>query len=63
MESPAKFIREVRAETMKVTWPSRKETFASTAMVLFLIVLAGLFFWVVDSVISFIVAKILGFGA
>jgi preprotein translocase subunit SecE len=63
MESPAKFIREVRVETAKVTWPTRKETLISTAMVLFLIVLSGMFFWFVDSIISFVVAKILGFGA
>ena len=61
-ESPAKFIREVRQEVGKVTWPTRKETLVSTAMVLFLVFLSAVFFYVVDSVISWGVRLILGLG-
>jgi preprotein translocase subunit SecE len=61
-ESPAKFIREVRQEVGKVTWPSRRETMISTAMVLILVFIAAVFFYVVDSVISFGVRTILGLG-
>jgi len=59
----AKFIREVRQEMSKVTWPTRKETLVSTAMVLFLVVLSAMFFWFVDSIISAVVRAILGLGA
>lgn len=61
--NPAKFIREVRQEMDRVTWPARRETMISTAMVLVLIIIAAMFFWFVDSVISAIVQKILGLGA
>jgi len=58
--SPAKFIREVRQEVGKVVWPSRKETMISTAMVLMLILISAVFFYVVDSIISWAVRSILG---
>ncbi len=61
--NPAKFIREVRQEVNKVTWPTRKETMISTTMVLMLVFMAALFFWVVDSVISAAVRAVLGLGA
>ncbi len=60
MESPAKFIREVRQEMNKVTWPTGKETRTSTVMVLILVVIAALFFWLVDTVIAMVVHAILG---
>jgi preprotein translocase subunit SecE len=62
LENPVKFIREVRQETGKVVWPSSKETMMSTIMVLVLVIIAALFFWFVDSVISAAVRFILGLG-
>ena len=44
-----KFIAEVRQEARKITWTSRKETWITTVMVLIMVVLAGAFFFVVDS--------------
>lgn len=61
--NPAKFIREVRQETAKVTWPSRKETMISTAMVLVLSTIAAVFFLIVDNVVRWGVETILGLGA
>jgi preprotein translocase subunit SecE len=61
--SPAQFIREVRQELAKVTWPTRKETVATTLSVLAMSALAALFFFVVDQVIAFGVQVILGLGA
>ncbi len=58
--NPAKFIREVRQETNKVTWPSRREVVMSTITVLVLTAVAALFFMVVDAVISNLVEYILG---
>ena len=50
--TPAQFFRQVRQEASKVTWPSRKETTITTAMVFVMVVLASLFFLVVDWVLG-----------
>ena len=63
LSSPAEFIREVRQELAKVTWPSRKELIATTASVLAMSALAALFFFVVDQVIAIGIQMILGLGA
>ncbi len=60
--SPLQFYRQVRQEVAKVTWPSRKETMITTVMVFIFVVLASLFFLVVDQVIGYAVRFILGFG-
>jgi len=60
--NPGQFMREVRQEVSKVTWPSRKETVISTAMVFIMVFLAALFFFVIDQVLSFGVRQILGLG-
>ena len=57
------FVRQVRQETSKVTWPSRKETATSTLMVIVISVLAAIFFFIVDQILSFSVRGILGFGS
>lgn len=62
MISPAKFVRQVRQEMHKVTWPTRKETTVSTTMVLVLATIAALFFISVDWVISLVVRLVLGIG-
>ena len=51
--APVKFLREVRAEVGRVTWPSRRETVITTGLVLLLSVLTALFFFVADQVIGF----------
>ena len=58
--NPAKFIREVRQEMEKVTWPRRKETMISTMMVLGLVTVAAVFFVLVDWAIGGIVRSIIG---
>ncbi len=50
--NPLKFLREVRQEIGKVTWPTRNETLISTVMVLVMVVLASLFFLAADQLIS-----------
>ena len=57
------FIRQVRQETSKVTWPSRKETATSTLMVIVISIFAAVFFFIVDQILSFGVKGILGFGS
>ncbi|HET6518587.1 MAG TPA: preprotein translocase subunit SecE [Geminicoccaceae bacterium] len=61
--SPAQFVREVRQEMARVTWPTRKETAVTTAMVLAMSVAAALFFFLVDQVLGFAVRLVLGLGA
>ena len=51
--APVKFVRDVRAEAAKVTWPSRRETGLTTLMVLVMAVLTAVFFLGVDYVIGF----------
>jgi preprotein translocase subunit SecE len=58
----AQFIREVRQEAAKVTWPTRRETMISTAMVMIMVVLAALFFLVVDQILALGVRFFLGIG-
>jgi preprotein translocase subunit SecE len=57
--SPGEFIRQVRAETAKVVWPSRRETVATAIMVVIMTVLLGLFFFGVDAGFSRIVQALL----
>jgi len=58
----AQYIREVRQEVSKVTWPSRRETTVSTIMVFVMVFLAALFFFLVDQVLSLGVKALLGIG-
>jgi preprotein translocase subunit SecE len=60
--NPLDFLQNVRSEAAKVTWPSRKETMVTTAMVFVMVVLASLFFLVVDQVIGWGVRSVLGMG-
>jgi preprotein translocase subunit SecE len=61
--SPALFIRQVRQELDKVTWPSRKELIATTGSVLVMSAAAALFFFVADQIIAWVVTTVLGLGA
>jgi preprotein translocase subunit SecE len=60
--NPFTFLQQVRAETAKVTWPSRRETLISTVMVLVFAVIAMLFFFAADQLMAFGVELILGIG-
>jgi preprotein translocase subunit SecE len=57
--SPVEFIRQVRAETRKVVWPSRRETVMTAVMVVIMTVMLGLFFFGVDQFFSFVVKSLL----
>ena len=60
--SPVEFGRQVNAERKKVTWPTWKETWITTAMVFVMVVLASIFFLAVDSVLGWGVTALLGLG-
>lgn len=49
---PVGFLRDVRSEVSKVTWPSRKETLITTAMVIGMAVIASFFFFATDQIIG-----------
>ena len=48
LRTAQQFFREVRVELKKVTWPSRKETIASTSVVLVTVFLVGFYLGIVD---------------
>ena len=56
------FIQDVRSETRKVTWPTRKETLVTTGMVFVMVIVASVFFLLSDMVIHWAVGLVLGFG-
>lgn len=58
--NPGEFLRQVRAETGKVSWPTRKETVTTGIMVLIMTALLGIFFFAVDSAFAAIVSSLLG---
>ena len=60
---PALYVREVRQEVARVTWPSRKETLITTGLVLALSALAAVFFLVVDQIVAFTMRLLFGLGA
>jgi preprotein translocase subunit SecE len=60
---PFQYLAQVRQEGRKVTWTSRQETIVSTIMVVIMSIFAMIFFFGVDSLIGFIVRRILGLGA
>ena len=56
------FIQDVRSETRKVTWPTRKETLVTTGMVFVMVIFASVFFLLSDMIIHWAVGLVLGFG-
>ena len=57
--TPGEFIRQVRSEGSRVTWPTRKETVTTAIMVLIMTTLLAIFFFAVDSFFSAIVKFLL----
>lgn len=61
--SPFKFLQEVRTETAKVTWPTRRETTITTIMVFIMVAVSSVFFFVADQILRLLVTFILGIQA
>ena len=61
-KNPIQFVEEVRQEVGKVTWPTWKEVWITTAMVVAMIALTSVFFLLADMVIAAVVKAVLGFG-
>jgi preprotein translocase subunit SecE len=58
----AEFVQQVRQELSRVTWPTRKETLITTAMVFAMVFVAAAFFFLVDQALSYIVRFVFGLG-
>jgi preprotein translocase subunit SecE len=60
--SPIEFLNQVKAETKKVVWPSRRETIMTGVMVMIMTTLLGIFFMAIDSIFDLIVNFLLSFA-
>lgn len=61
MMNPVEYYKQVRAEMLKVTWPSRKETTISAVAVFSMVLISSIFLFMADQIIAFAVRLILGF--
>ena len=59
MKNIKNFLSEVKQETLKVTWPTKQETIATTIMVFIFVFIASIFFLIVDKIVSFLIEYIL----
>ena len=60
--NPIEFIQEVRQEVSKVTWPTWKEVWITTLMVLIMVAVASVFFLITDQTLGYLVRLVLGAG-
>lgn len=56
--SPIQFLRQVKQEVKKITWPTKKDVIRATIMVITIVAIASAFFFVVDSIFGAIVRAI-----
>lgn len=54
------FLKEVKEELLKVTWPTRKQTIRYTTLVIIVAVAVGAFLGALDYILTFLTAFILG---
>jgi preprotein translocase subunit SecE len=60
--NPLEFLRQVRQEASRVTWPSRRETGVTTAMVFAMVFVAAMFFFLIDQGLGMVVRWALNLG-
>jgi preprotein translocase subunit SecE len=60
--NPFQFMQEVRTEAQKVTWPTRRETMITTAMVFVMVVITSVFFLLADQIMRLVVTTVLSIG-
>jgi len=61
--SPMQFLSQVRAEGRKIVWPSRKETWITSVMVFIMVLIAAVFFWLVDLALGWSIERIISIGS
>ena len=57
-----RFVELARIELRKVTWPTREETFKTTAVVFAFVAIAGFFFWLLDLALAWLTKTLTGTG-
>ena len=60
--NPAQFVRQVRQELSKVTWPDKRDTFISSVIVIVIIILFSIFFLLTDQLWAFLIKHIIQIG-
>jgi preprotein translocase subunit SecE len=59
MNKAGEFLGQVKAELQKVTWPTRKETYGTTVVVIVLVLMVAVYLWVVDTGLSTLIRTLL----
>ena len=59
MKNPLKFIQEVKQETFRITWPTKKDTMMGALMVFALSSIAAIFFLFLDQILRFLLNLVL----
>ena len=59
MANPAEFLKQVKAEGKKISWPSRQETTTSTIAVFIMVFIASIFLYFADQIIAMVIQWIL----
>ena len=59
---PVQYLGQVRQEARKVVWPTWRETLTTTVLVMIMVILMGIFFFIVDWALASIIKVVLGFG-
>jgi preprotein translocase subunit SecE len=54
------FLGNVKAELKKVTWPSKKDTYGSTTVVIFVVLICAVYLGIVDIILSRLIRVVLG---
>lgn len=60
--SPLQYLAQVRLEGGKVVWPSRPETITTTILVMIMVILMGIFFFIVDWIVRGGIGIVTSFG-
>ena len=59
MKNPLKFFQEVKQETFRITWPTKKDTMMGAVMVFALASVAAIFFLILDQILRFLLNMVL----
>jgi preprotein translocase subunit SecE len=55
-----RFLKEAKSELKKVTWPTRKQTLASTSVVIIVVIIVSIFLGIVDFGLAKVIRLVLG---
>ncbi len=60
--NPIQFLRQVKQEVKKVSWPTKKDVTHTATIVIILVAIAATFFFFIDQIIGWLMKLILGLG-